>query len=888
MKSMQETDGPILVLYVDDEPALLEIGKIYLERADGIHVTTVDNPEDAIRLLVRDKFDAIVSDYQMPGMDGIAFLKYIRRTYGDLPFLLFTGKGREEIVIEALNNGADYYVEKAGLPEPQFADLVHKIRRAVSRCRTDQILRNTYNELRCSSEQLAIYSEELNIREEKIVEMEQALRESEQIYKAIFANTGSATAILEEDMTISLVNAAFAKLAGFSREEIEGCIKWSRFVHPDDRARLEEYHRARRRVSEHVPEHYEFRFLDRFGSERLIYMTIGLIPGTLRSVASHTDITELKEIRSRLSLFGNILDDSLNEIYIFDTTTLRFVHVNRGGRENLGYSMDELRSLTPVDLKPECTDVSFRELVAPLLSGEKDIVCFTTMHRRKDGTEYPIEAHVHLSHVVSPPVFVAVIIDITSRREAEEENQILRRMVDSAPSAITVHDYEGRFIYVNARTLAMHGYMRDEFMALTLDDLDVPASRAWIDTHFQEVRTAGETVFETEHYRKDGSILPLFVHLSVTQWGERTVLLSIAEDITEWRVIEHALRESRKQLSLALDAANDGLWDWNVSDGTAYFSPQYLRMLGYEPEEFATTYDVWWEFVHPDDRDGAESAIREALATQTDYYKEFRMRKKDGSYLWILARGRVMEMDDMGQPLRMVGTHVDISERKQVEEALRLANRKLQLLSGITRHDILNQAMALDGYLTLAEEMDPAPPLGECLQKMHRAAHSIERTIAFTREYEQLGRNEPNWISLRDAAADLLNCRELSVSFSCDGVAVFADPLLNKVFFNLMDNILRHGKHASAVTVICSLTETGGLAVILEDNGAGVPADLKEKIFEHKFGSNTGMGLFLVREILAITGITIYECGTEGEGARFELVVPPSGWRVVKNAAHPR
>lgn len=1142
MEHSRVSDDQISVLYVDDDPALLEIGKMYLEREDGISVTTAGTPEEAILMIKDGGFDAIVSDYQMPGMDGIAFLKYIRKTFDEMPFLLYTGKGREDIVIEALNNGADYYVEKVKDPELQFTDLVHKIRRAVTRFRTEQVLRDTYAKLHSSTEQLALYSEELNIREERIVEVEEALRESEQLYETIFANTGSATAIIEEDMTITLANDAFADLAGYSREEIEGHIKWPQFVHPDDRERLENYHWARRCRPGSAPPHYEFRLVDRGGTERVIYMTIGLIPGTYRSVASHTDITEQKEIRDRLSLFGNILDDSQNEIYLFDATTLRFMQVNRGGQENLGYTKEELLALTPVDLKPEYTEELFRDMIAPLLSGEENIIRFTTIHRRKDGSEYPVEVHLHLSRVVDPPVFVAIIFDITDRLQAEEENRILRHMVDHASCAITILDFEGRFIYANERTLAMHGYTRDEFIALPLSDLDVPASAARIDTRFREVRDEGEAIFEAEHYRKDGTTLPVLVHLTLAQWGDRKVLLSIAEDITEWKAIETALRESRKQLSFALDGANEGLWDWNLQKNEAYFSPRYLQMLGYTAEAFAQTYEAWWEYVHPDDRNDLETSIRRAIATQTDYQREFRMRRRDGSYLWVLARGRVMENDDDGRPVRMVGTHTDISDRKvieealresrnkleyaldaaneslwewnmvtgeatmtrqyprmlgyapgefpdthaawweyvhpddregirsvidqavatksvyshefrmqkkdgsylwvlargrvtewdeaghpvrisgthidisdrkeveeallesrkklefafdaaneglwdwdmvadtvdfskqyvrmlgyapgdlphthsewrryvhpedlrgiitakeesvatkepfshefrlrtkdgsylwvlgrgrvmewdragrplrmvgtntdisvrrQAEEALRLANRKLKLLSGITRHDILNQAMALNGYLTLTLEQNTDKALSDYLQKMQRAAVSVERIIAFTREYEQLGQNEPKWISLRKAAADIRYCTDLAVTVSCEGVAVFADPLLEKVFYNLMDNVIRHGQHASAVSLSCVPGEGGGLTIVWEDDGEGVADEDKERIFDRKYGKNTGMGLFLVREILSITGITIRECGTEGEGARFELTVPSGGWKTVDSA----
>lgn len=883
MELSQVLDSPISVLYVEDEPALLEIGKIYLEREDGICVTTVDTPESAIRLLVRGEFDAIVSDYQMPGMDGILFLKYIRRTYGDLPFLLFTGKGREEIVIEAINNGVDYYVEKAGVPEPQFADLVHKIRLAVSRCRTEKVLRSTYNKLQSSSEQLAVYSEELNIREEKIYAMELALRESEQIYEGIFAYTGSATVIIEEDMTISLANPAFAELSGYTREELEGHMEWSPFVHPDDLPRLQEYHWSRRLSPGSAPEHYEFRFVNRLGHVRDIYMTIGLIPGTSRSVASHTDITEMKKIRDRLTLIGNILDDSLNEIYIFDATTLRFTQVNRGGRENLGYSTEEFMSLTPVDLKPKCNEESFRALVAPLLSGEKDIVRFETIHRRKDSTEYPVEVHIHLSHVVSPPVFVAIIIDITSRQEAEEETRILRHMVDGAPSAITIHDYDGRFIYANKSTLEMYGYTRDEFISFRLQDIVLPVSPTWVEDQFQEVKKEGEAKFEAERIHKDGTVFPVFVHLSQAKWGDRAVILSIAEDITEWKDIENALMESKKQLKFALDASKDGIWDWDIVREKAYFNPQYLKMLGYEPDEFVVTYDAWWEYVHPDDCGDAKSAIEESVAKQGDFSREFRMRKKDGQYLWILSRGRVMETDCDGRPLRMVGTHTDISKRKQIEDSLRQANRKLQLLSGITRHDILNQVMALDGYLLLTEEMNSDPEISHQLQSMEKVVHSIERTIDFTREYELIGKDEPSWTALQAVFRNIVMDEDLMVKPSCCTVEVFADRLLGTVFFNLMDNTHRHGGETTLVSVSCSPGGGGELIIAWEDDGPGVPDSLKESIFGRGYGNNTGLGLFFVKEILSITGITIRECGSEGVGARFELSVPPGGWRTARD-----
>jgi len=122
-----------LILYVDDEPALLEIGKIYLESHTGFRVATLSSARSALDELATRRYDAILSDYQMPEMDGIEFLKEVRRQYGGIPFILFTGKGREEIVIQAINNGADFYVQKGGEVQSQFAELAHHIQSAIER-----------------------------------------------------------------------------------------------------------------------------------------------------------------------------------------------------------------------------------------------------------------------------------------------------------------------------------------------------------------------------------------------------------------------------------------------------------------------------------------------------------------------------------------------------------------------------------------------------------------------------------------------------------------------------------------------------------------------------------------------------------------------------------
>lgn len=137
-------ENRISILLVDDEPPLLELGKLFLERNPGVHITNVSSAEEGLQLLSCQPFDAVVSDYQMPGMDGIGFLREVRNRHGSLPFIIFTGRGREDVVIEALNSGADYYLQKGGKPLPLYAELHHKVKRAVQQRRAEGALKHRH------------------------------------------------------------------------------------------------------------------------------------------------------------------------------------------------------------------------------------------------------------------------------------------------------------------------------------------------------------------------------------------------------------------------------------------------------------------------------------------------------------------------------------------------------------------------------------------------------------------------------------------------------------------------------------------------------------------------------------------------------------------------
>ncbi|MFA6362857.1 sensor histidine kinase [Methanoregula sp.] len=223
----------------------------------------------------------------------------------------------------------------------------------------------------------------------------------------------------------------------------------------------------------------------------------------------------------------------------------------------------------------------------------------------------------------------------------------------------------------------------------------------------------------------------------------------------------------------------------------------------------------------------------------------------------------------------------DITKKREAEETIEGANKKLLLLANITRHDILNQVTALFGHLELLALKNRDPSSSGHLDAMRKSLEVIQEQLEFTRDYQDLGLKKPEW---QDAGSAFTRAAESfagkNIVFSCEtgGVEILADPMIGQVFYNLIDNSLQHGERVSDIRLSVKKDDPA-LLLVYEDNGTGVIPKEKEKIFLKGFGKHTGLGMFLIKEILSITGITIRENGTWQQGARFEIRVPQGKFR---------
>ncbi|MGD1004769.1 MAG: HAMP domain-containing sensor histidine kinase [Methanoregulaceae archaeon] len=250
--------------------------------------------------------------------------------------------------------------------------------------------------------------------------------------------------------------------------------------------------------------------------------------------------------------------------------------------------------------------------------------------------------------------------------------------------------------------------------------------------------------------------------------------------------------------------------------------------------------------------------------------------------LEIRVTDRTRELSEVNEKLKD-----DVTQRKKAENALRQANKKLNILSSVTRHDILNKLTVLLAFLDLSKEKaEKNSVIFDYIGKELEITDAIQRQIEFTRFYQDVGVRAPEWQDVSvtiQKAVDLLRIKEITVNIEIKGLQVYADTLIERVFYNLMENSIRHGEHVTTISFSYHKTPDG-VTIVYTDDGIGIPTVDKANIFIRGFGKHTGLGMFLSREILGITGITIFETGEPGKGVCFEINVPAEDSRIMRNA----
>ena len=1028
----------ISVLYVDDEAALLDIGKIFLERTGDFSVTTIDSAPAALSLLITEKFDAIISDYLMPDMDGIMLLKQLKATGNSTPFIIFTGRGREDVVIQALNNGADFYIQKGGNPQVQFSELSHKIRQAVARRRAEErmsevnraflafrpdplfnitiltglagkMLQGTcalYNRLEngklCSLgmwntppgfapcdqpeghicndviqkgersptiitnllespyaetdpnvrryqlqtyvgipvkigdrylgslcvvyqdhyspspqdlENLSFLAQAIAIEDQRRV-AGQKLQESEEKYRKLVESSSDIIWEVDTNGVYTYVSPNIGAILGYQPEEVIGRTPFD-FVAPAEVERIGSM------FNECVVALQPLVRLENTNIHKdghpVVLETSGepVLDGAgnlLGFRGIDRDITERKQAEMRLSEINSAFlafrPDPLFNITILtglagkmlQGTCALFNRLENGLLCSLGMWN------TPPDFAP-CNQPKGHICNDVILNGGSSPTIITNLLESPYAETDPNVRRYQLQTYVGIPVkigdrylgslcvgyhdhyspspqdleilsFLAQAIAIEDQRRVagqklQESEERFRTILNSMQSGVVVIDaHTHRILDANPKALEMIGVTSESVLGSVCHQFICPAELGKCP-----VTDLGQAVESSERVLLTGSGAKRSIHKSVirTVLGGKDVLIESFVDITERKHAEEMLRESEEKYRTLFDSAGDSIFIHNEEGKILAFNTLASERLGYTTPELMslTVKDVDSE---TDAQQAPERIAR--VMEHANLSFETMHRSKDGSLIPNEVSARHITWE--GQPAVMSICR-DITKRRRAEESLQQANKKLNLLSGITRHDIKNQLVALHGFLELLQNKSSDPALDQYISRITEAGNRIAEMIEFTREYDMVGVMAPVWQDCRtlvDAMTKDAPLGEIIVKNDIlTGTLVYVDPMIAKVFYNLMDNAVRYG--GKITTIRFSVQESGEERVILcEDNGEGVPANEKDRIFDRGIGKNTGLGLALSREILHITGITIRETGEPGKGARFEMTVPKGMWRV--------
>jgi PAS domain S-box-containing protein len=1154
----------ISLLYVDDEPDLLTIARLFLEKSGEFKVATLSSAQEALADPKIWSYDAIVSDYQMPGMDGIAFLKAVRKRSSDIPFILFTGRGREEVVVEAINNGADSYIQKGGNPQAQFAELSHRIGQAVARRRAEQLrtesekrlldiinflpdatfaidhsgtviawnramesmtgqssaemmgkgnyeyavpfygkrrpilidlvfsphdeVRQNYSFVRAENENLtaetinakpggnpcilwgraaplrnsegALIGAIESIRDitesKKVVEN---LRVSEERFRSLIQNSSDMIRIIDANGIITYSSPSTLRITGFDPGDVIGKNALD-YVHPEDRERVKAtLDEIRNRTNHNAFREYRIRHADGHYIDVEAVATNHLDVPAINGIISTTrPLTERKEAQEKLKRseekYRDLAEFLPQMIFELDLN-LRFTYANRRTLSVFGFTdedfKDGIKAITFIDPRQHAR---IKENVQKSLKGlPVESREYTAL--RKDGSTFPVLIYSAPVYRDKTPIgFRGVIVDISAWKEMEtdlrESEKKFRTLVEYSLDGILITDFTGNILFVNRATgliVDMPDYasmikkrnvmefIAPESQADVLRDLlqvsqgidaylvnykiitetkreiwvecigkKIPygdseamlvsmrevTERRNAETALQESERKFATVFRsmvgttgldalkkitenisawlgadcvmigelqpdcqtvkvlsmlldgkdmsgfsyslkgtpcenvadkgfclypddaarlfpesrdlvelnirgyigTSLKNSSGQIIGMLCALSRSPLIPSTSLQDIIEVVAvkaaaevERNRMEQELRKSQQRLAEAMDLAHLVNWECDLRTNLFTFDDRFYALYGTTAEREGgcqmpvETYAR--EFVHPLDQGVVVEEAEKARKTTDPQYRsqrEHRIIRRDGGIRHIVVQIGVI-IDAQGRTIKTYGANQDITERRNAEEAIRIANRKLSLLAGITRHDILNKISVILGFLKIAKMRYDDPALAELLNKMESATTTIRSQIEFTRVYQDLGTQAPQWIAPDRVIPRSQVPAGVSLNVAVPGVTVFADPMFEKVFTNLLDNSLRHGERVTEVRV-SSHKEGTVLIIVWEDNGIGIALGDKERIFEKGFGKHTGLGLFLVREILSLTGITITENGVPGTGARFEIRVPDGAYRI--------
>ncbi|MBX2975661.1 MAG: PAS domain S-box protein [Ignavibacteriaceae bacterium] len=632
------------ILIVDDELIVAMDIKQSLQFA-GYHVPAIAvSAQEALQKVKEVQPDLILMDIILKGpIDGIDTAKTIIETH-NLPIVFISASSDKPTFERAKLVGHYGYLIKP----IEHRDLINSI-------------------------EIALYKHQ----------MEEKLRISEMNYRQLFNNAPIPFQSADENGILININFAWERLLGYNKEDVIGTSIAEYMTHESKEKFPEIFQKFR---ESGILTGQECEMITKSGTILSIVADGNVIydddGNFLQTQCTITNVTEQRAAQKLIQLaesrYKAMIGSSIDGFAVIDTTG-KFVEVNESYSRIIGYSVEEMSEKYINDIEfiesPEETQQRIERIIS---QGHER---FESKHISKGGNILDIEASVIFSKEHGQ--FLCFFQDITDKKKSAETTLTTLERLFALTTSIEqgiLYENEGRQIEFANMTFCNYFGIPSPEMLLGVD-CDAAAEMSKIifedpDEFIKVIKKtikAQKTVLNHELYLVDGRVFERD-YIPVKRDGKKTGNYWVYRDITKRKQNEAELAQAEELLRYANEASTDGIWDWNLATGNLYWNKRIYEMIGYEENEFPPSFEAWLSFIHPEDREVAWSSIQQQIKERGRFSQEFRFRCKDGSYIWMIGKGKAVELNEDGSARRMVGTHTDVTKRKTAE--LKLAERE--------------------------------------------------------------------------------------------------------------------------------------------------------------------------------------------------------------------
>lgn len=633
------------------------------------------------------------------------------------------------------------------------------------------------------------------------------------------------------------------------------------------------------------------------------------------------DITERKKAEINLQIsqarFAGILDIARDAIISINSQQ-QITLFNKGAEQIFGYTADEVLGKPLNLLMPERFTNLHHQHVSQYSQteshGRQMAERGAIFGRRKDGSEFPAEASISKLNLNGEEIFTTFLRDISTRQLIEnalrESEARFQTFMNHSPAAAWITDANGVIVYVSQTYLRTFDLPTDDLIGKSIFELYPPSIAQQYLDNIQTVAQNLQVLKAIEvGPRPDKSLGHFLVYkFPIPDLSGEILIAGVAIDITQQHQAEMALQLSEERLQLALEAAGDGLWDWDIITGKVYLNSYYQEMLGYQAGELIMDTMVWEEIIHPDDKFRVfERLNAHCQDPSVNYNFDYRVRCKSGEWKWVANYGKVVLRDLQGKPLRMIGTHKDISDRKQTELALRqameaaeAANLAKSIFLANMSHELRTPLNVILGFAqVMARDPDLTPTQQEDLQTIQRSGDHL---LSLINDVLDLSKIEAGHCTLEETGFDLIallhslrnmlaeraSSKGLDLGFEIAPEVpqfIVADAQkLRQVLINLLSNAIKFTKKGNVTLRVQTqeFQQPNTLMFEVEDTGVGIAPEELNTIFDafvqaqagKRSVSGTGLGLTISRKLLELMGGEITVKSKIEQGSTFSFTLP--------------